>query len=407
MNIIHTAALLCVMQPVGGLALAAPSSQISKLAKKLTAETMIVDGHNDLPWALRVNDLSDLNKIDLSSRQETFHTDIPRLREGGVGLQFWSAYVPAKAGEQGNAVEMTLEQIDLIHRMIENYPKDFTLAATADEAEEAFKNGKIASMIGVEGGYSINRSLAILRVFQKLGVRYMTLTHNKTIEWADSATDDEKHGGLTEFGKTVVSEMNRLGIMVDISHVSSKTMIAAIKVSKSPVIASHSSARYLDNHPRNIGDDVLQLIAKNDGLVMVNFYSGFINKKAVAQIEARKSQRKSLLKAQLTGSEIKYAMQVWDEEHPLERGSVEDILAHIDHIRKVAGINHVGLGSDFDGVPTLPRGLGDVSGYARITQGLLDLGYSIADVRKVLGGNAIRVIRKNEQVARAMQNRSL
>jgi membrane dipeptidase len=374
---------------------------------KLTEEALAIhrdgpvfDGHNDLPWILRERKDLQLRQIDLRQQQKGMHTDIPRLRQGGVGAQFWSAFVPAQTRKTGDAVRMTLEQIDLIHRFVAAYPDAFEMAQTAADVERIRKRGKIASLIGVEGGHSIDNSLAVLRCLYALDVRYMTLTHSDTLDWADSATDEPKSHGLSPFGEQVVREMNRLGMLVDISHVSAETMRHALKVSRAPVIASHSSAYALAEHPRNVPDDVLLLVKQNGGVVMVNFFSGFVVPEAARAVKDMFAELRVLQKKYPDQREFRTAMAQWRKENSIPTGSVHNVVDHIEHIIKVAGIDHVGLGSDFDGITTVPRQLEDVSYYPYITQELLNRGYSRSDILKVLGGNVLRVLRRAEEVAR-------
>ncbi|MEX0714726.1 MAG: dipeptidase, partial [Pirellulales bacterium] len=332
------------------------------------------------------------------------HTDIPRLLRGGVGWQFWSAYVPAETRLTGESLAQTLEQIELIRRLHERYPDVFELASTADDVERIRRAGKIASMIGIEGGHSIQNSLGVLRQLYLQGARYMTLTHSDTLDWADSATDEARHGGLAPFGEEVVREMNRLGMLVDISHVSPETMHDVLRVSRAPVIASHSSAYAIAPHPRNVPDDVLGLIAGNGGLVMVNFFSGFVVPES-ARILNQASQVRRELRTRFAGDKAAFEREYrrWRAEHPIQRGSVHVVVDHIDHVVKVAGIDHVGLGSDFDGVTELPDQLEDVSCYPVITQELLNRGYPKAGIRKILGGNLLAALRRAEAVAREMR----
>jgi membrane dipeptidase len=374
---------------------------------KLTDEAIAIykdapvfDGHNDLPWRLR--DLDDLwlRKIDLRQPQKDLHTDIPRLRKGGVGAQFWSAFVPASTRKKGIAVTQTLEQIDLIHRLARTYPDVFELALTGDDVARIRKQGKIASLIGVEGGHSIDNSLGVLRMLYALGVRYMTLTHSDTLDWADSATDEPKSHGLSPFGEQVVREMNRLGMLVDISHVSAETMRAALRVSRAPVIASHSSAYAVAEHPRNVPDDVLRLIQKNGGVVMVNFFPGFVVPEGARATKEILQIGRELEKKYPDPRDFKAAMEQWRKEHPYPTGSVHHVVDHIEHIRRIAGADHVGLGSDFDGIGRTPRQLEDVSCYPYITQELLNRGHTKEDIRKILGDNILRVLRRAEEVAR-------
>jgi membrane dipeptidase len=364
---------------------------------------LLVDGHNDLPWMFREKKDPSFQVIDLHKAQPGLNTDIPRLRKGGVGAQFWSAYVPASFGKKGIAVRETLEQIDIVHRMVRAYPDDFEMASTADDIVRIHAKGKIASMIGVEGGHSIDNSLAVLRMYYPLGVRYMTLTHSETLDWADSATDKPKSHGLSPFGEQVVREMNKLGMLVDISHVSAETMRHAIRVSKAPVIASHSSAYELANHPRNVPDDVLRMIKEKDGVVMVNFFSGFVVPEATRlTIDLFQTFREMQTKYP-DEKQFQQALEAYRKEHPIPPGTVHDVVDHIEHIIRVAGVDHAGIGSDFDGVTQLPKQLEDVSCYPYITQELLNRGHSAEDVHKVLGGNLLRVMRRAEEVAREMK----
>ena len=374
--------------------------RLNEEALRIHREAIVIDGHNDLPWMLGEKADGFFKRLDLRKPQKGLHTDIPRLRKGGVGAQFWSAFVAASTAKTGQAVTKTLEQIDLIHKFVKDYPDTFAMARTADDIVRIHKDGKIASLIGVEGGHSIDNSLGVLRMYYRLGVRYMTLTHADTIDWADSATDEPRHGGLTDFGEKVVKEMNRLGMLVDISHVSEKTMKHALRISKAPVIASHSSAFALAPHPRNVPDDVLKLIAKNGGIVMVNFYPGFITAEGARVSKEFLQVFRDLRKKYPKDAEWREAMRQWQRDHPVPRGSVLDVVDHIEHIVKTAGIDHAGLGSDFDGIGAVPRQLEDVSYFPYITQELLNRGYRREDIHKILGGNLLRVMRQAEEVAK-------
>jgi membrane dipeptidase len=373
---------------------------VTDAARAIHRDAILVDGHNDLPWQFREKKDLSFQKLDINRRQPKLHTDIPRLREGGVGCQFWAAYVPASTGHDHSAVKMTLEQIDVIHRMIDAHPKDFAFAGSVADILRIHKEGKIASLIGVEGGHSIDNSLGVLRTYYLLGVRYMTLTHSETLDWADSATDAAKHHGLTEFGEQVVREMNRLGMLVDISHVSAETMRHALKVTRAPLIASHSSAFALANHPRNVPDDVLKLVAKNGGVVMVNFFPGFIVPEAARAMREMFQAARQLKEKYPKEEDFNIALQAWQKEHPITNlGDVHTVVDHIEHIIKTAGIDHVGLGSDFDGINAVPKQLEDVSCYPNITQELLNRGYNREQILKVLGGNFLRVFKLVEEEA--------
>jgi membrane dipeptidase len=369
-------------------------------ARELHAHSLLIDGHNDMPWEIRKQGGSSFDKMDISKPQPTLQTDIPKLRKGGVGAQFWSVWVPVEAGYRGEALSMTLEQIDLVKRMIERYPGTFEVALTADDIERNHANGKIASMIGVEGGHCIEESLAALEKLYNLGARYMTLTHTDSLGWADSATDAAKNNGLTPFGKQVVQRMNELGMMVDLSHVSAKTMRDAIATSEAPVIFSHSSAFGVCPSPRNVPDDVLKSLKNKDGVVMVNFFSGYVVPSAAkTAIEEMDFERE--LKKKFNGDKTLYEPELkrWKASHKYARGSIHDLLDHIDHMAKVAGTEFIGIGSDFDGVNLLPTQLEDASCYPYITQGLIDRGYTDEQIKGILGGNLLRVMRGVEAYA--------
>ncbi|MEO2033922.1 MAG: dipeptidase [Planctomycetaceae bacterium] len=347
---------------------------LTELGSNVHAAGLLFDGHNDLPWQMREIGSSSFDVFDIRLDQPKLHTDINRLRKGGVKAQFWSVYVPAKADQTGEALLQTVQQIDLVHNMVKRYPDVFEMAANVDDVERIAKSGKIASMMGIEGGYSIESSLANIQRLYDLGCRYMTLTHSKSLEWADSATDDPICGGLSEFGEQVVLEMNRVGMLIDLSHVSAECMRESLNVTKAPVIFSHSSAQAINKHPRNVPDDVLKMMPENGGVVMVNFYSKFV---IPTELLERQNQA---------------------------RGSIHDVVDHIEHIIRVAGIDHVGIGSDFDGVPRLPVQLDDVSAYPLITQELLNRDHTPADIHKLLGGNMLRSMRRAEFVAVKMRS---
>jgi membrane dipeptidase len=363
-------------------------------AAEVHARALLIDGHNDLPWRLRSEGDVAFGTIDLARRLDSGHTDIPRLRLGGVDAQFWSVYIPS---EHPNPSRTVLQQIDLVCRMAERYPDDLELARTADDVGRIVDSGKIASLIGIEGGVAIEEDLSLLRTFARLGVRSMSLTHNSTLPWADAATDEPISGGLSPFGERVVREMNRLGMLVDISHVSEATMDDCLRVSEAPVIASHSSAFAIAPHPRNVPDAILRRLPENGGVIMVNFYPSFI----VPNVSARLAEARERLRAEHPDEQAyREAMRAWIDEHAEElRGDVSVVADHVDHIARVAGIDHVGIGGDYDGINTVPVGLEDVSTYPKLTEELMRRGYSDEDVAKVLGGNALRVLRQAEEVA--------
>lgn len=369
-------------------------------AKAIHAQVPLIDGHNDYPWALRgIDPGRDFTKADITKSAPALMTDIPRLRAGGVGGQFWSVYVPSTLPAP-EAVTATLEQIDVVHRMTKRWPETFELALTADDVERAFKKGHIGSMIGIEGGHSIDSSLAALRQMFALGARYMTLTHNNNTPWADAAADQPAHGGLTTFGEEVVREMNWLGMLVDLSHVSPDTMDDALRVAAAPVIFSHSSARAVADVPRNVPDAILRQMPKNGGVVMVSFVPGFTSPEVVAY-DRRSGAERTRLQQTMPNDEagVNRAMDAWRKTNPGPRATIAQVADHIDHIRKVAGIDHIGLGGDFDGITEVVQGLEDVSTYPALSAELLKRGYSDDDVKKVIGLNVLRAMRQAERVS--------
>ncbi|MDT0346829.1 dipeptidase [Streptomyces litchfieldiae] len=375
-------------------------------ARELLAEHPVVDGHNDLPWALRERVGYDLDRCDIAADQSgQVHTDLPRLRAGGVGAQFWSVYVSAVLSGD-SAVSACLEQIDVVGRLQDRYPEHLRPARTADDMAAARAEGRIASLMGAEGGHSINNSLATLRAFHRLGVRYMTLTHNNTIDWADSATDEPRHDGLSAFGEEVVREMNRMGMLVDLSHVAPATMRDALRVTEAPVIFSHSSARAVCDHPRNVPDDVLAALPANGGVAMATFVPNFVLPAAVEwSIGAAENLRAHGLHPLDTTERAMAVHRAYEEAHPRPHATVATVADHLDHMREVAGIDHIGIGGDYDGTAFLPDGLEDVTGYPRLIAELLERRWSPADLAKLTWHNAVRVLRDAEAVARDLSER--
>ncbi|MEV7217450.1 dipeptidase [Kitasatospora cineracea] len=373
-------------------------------ARAVLRTTPVVDGHNDLPWAMRAQAGYDLDAVDLTADQShRLHTDLGRLRAGGVGAQFWSVYVPAElAGD--DAVSATLEQVDFVKQMTERHPEHLRLALTADDVEAARAEGRIASLMGAEGGHSINSSLATLRALYELGVRYLTLTHNSNVPWADSATDEPVHGGLSAFGEEVVREMNRLGMLVDLSHVSADTMRDALRVSEAPVVFSHSSARAVCDHPRNVPDDVLAGLPANGGVVMATFVPKFVLPAAIEwTLAADENMRAEGLHPLETTPEAMAVQRAYEAAHPRPVATAATVADHLDHLREVAGVDHIGLGGDYDGTAFTPAGLEDVSGYPVLVAELLRRGWSEADLAKLTWHNALRALRGAETVARRLR----
>jgi membrane dipeptidase len=373
-------------------------------ARDLLSRHPILDGHNDLPWTLRVADEVDLDTTDLAGSVTAIQTDWPRVAAGGLGAQFWSVYVSADlAGE--TAVTTTLEQIDLVHELIRRYPDILELALTADDVERIIAAGKVASLIGAEGGHSIGSSLGTLRAMYALGVRYMTLTHNRSLPWADSATDDPISGGLSPFGREVVREMQRLGMLVDLSHVSPGTMRDALDAAEGPLIFSHSSALAICDHPRNVPDDILARLPANGGTCMVNFVPAFVSQ-ACRDWErgfAEDARQRGFDFKNVPGrGQAKELRQEWIAKHPRPAVKLAEVANHVEHVREVAGVDHVGIGSDYDGVDWLPEGLEDTSTYPALIAELLRRGWSEEDCGKLASGNIIRTLRAAEETARAL-----
>lgn len=385
----------------------AQTSAVSARIDRILREVPLIDGHNDLPYQFEERAKDHIAQIDLRQDQSkitpALNTDIARLRQGRIGAQFWSVYVPTSL-KGADAVRAVIEQIDVVHRMDDTYPDTFELARTADDIVRIHRSGKIASLIGMEGGHSIDNSLAVLRQLYALGARYMTITHSDNDDWADSATADPVHGGLTPFGKLVIGEMNRLGMLVDLSHVAPKTMNDVLDIAAAPVIFSHSSARALTNHARNVPDDVLRRVKDNDGVVMVTWVPAFVSEKARlrdASRDAEEARLKSLFKGQ--PETVKAKLAEWEIANPAPRATVQDVADHIDHIVQIAGADHTGIGADLDGMTTTIEGLGNADDYPKLFAELIRRGYTDDQLKGIAGLNVLRVMRKNEAVAARLQ----
>ena len=404
------AALLMAAMTISYSAHAQPiDPKVQARIDRILKATPLIDGHNDIAEQLRENHELKVEGLASGTDKWPAHplmTDMARLRQGRLGAQFWSVYIPSEVtGDR--AIRDTLEEIDIVKRMVKAYPADLELAGSADDIVRIHKSGKVASLIGIEGGHQIGGSLAALRSFYELGARYMTLTHFKNNEFADSATDDPKYHGITDFGRAVIHEMNRVGMLVDLSHVSPETMRAALEVTKAPVLFTHSDARALADHPRNVPDDVLRLLAANGGVVMVNFYIGHLSPDFI-QWSAAKAAEDARLKALYVGQPERrdLAMKTWVEAHPAPRANVGLIADHIEHVAKIAGHDHVGIGGDLDGIgiDEAAAGMNSVSGYPLLFAELIRRGWSDENLAKVAGGNVLRVMRQAEAVARSMKN---
>jgi membrane dipeptidase len=398
-----------ILQPTAFLLLAvaacapapAPDGSSIDRARRILTEVPLIDGHNDLPWEVRRKYDLDWDRLDIAEPQPQLMTDIPRLRAGGVGAVFWSTYSPSSF-EGRIAARAGFEENDVVHRMIARYPETFELALTAADIERIFADGKIGSLIGLEGGHMIENSLGLLRAFFRDGVRYMTLTHSRNTDWADAATDDAEHDGLTAFGEEVVREMNRLGMMVDISHASDATMMDVLRVTEAPVIYSHSSSRHFTPHRRNVPDEIAAMTADNGGLIMVNYVASFTYLPAWERSQRRRAHEDAL-ELRFDEATVEDSLDAWDEANPVIPSTLSVIADHIEHLRDVAGVDHVGIGSDLDGIDTPPEGLEDASTFPALVAELLDRGWNEEDVKKVVGLNALRVMRAVEATAARLQ----
>jgi len=373
-------------------------------ARRVLRAVPLIDGHNDLPWTIRNFEPAprDVEAYDLR-KTTTGHTDLARLKKGMVGGQFWSIYIPGEIKDSGFA-RVQLEQFDIARRVVAKYPEAFEWALTAAALRRAHQRGRVGSLLGLEGGHAIENSLGALRVYYDLGARYMTLTHNVTLAWADAANDSAKHGGLTKFGEEVVREMNRLGMLVDLSHVSPGTMSDALNVAEAPVIFSHSSARRLTDVPRNVPDSILRRLPQNGGVVMVTFVPGFVSQRLVDH-GSHRSARAAELRSRYASDSAAAARELadWDRANPAPRATLADVADHIEHIRKTAGVDHVGIGGDFDGITEVVQGLEDVTTYPALFAELSRRGWSELDLRKLAGENVLRALARAEQVARRLQ----
>ncbi len=375
-------------------------------AVEILESVPLFDGHNDTPWQYRNRvgyKFSELDFHDTSGLEDPMHTDIQRLKEGRIGAQWWSVYVNAHMPEE-EAVKRTMEQIDFVYRMAEEYPDEFEVAYTADDVERIFDDGKIASLIGMEGGHSIANSLGVLRRFYELGARYMTVTHSRTLDWADAAGDTPVHNGLTEFGEEVIREMNRLGMLVDLSHVSTETMKDVLQIAEAPVIFSHSSVRAVSGHVRNVPDDVLPKVKENNGIIMVTYVGSYVSEERRQYYAERRAYRSKMeyLYPGLPDS-VDSKMEEWESTHEVPETTLEQLADHIDHIRDEIGVEYIGIGSDYDGTSSLPVGLEDVSTYPDLFAELLRRGYSEEDLRKIAGLNMLRVMREAEEVSKRLR----
>ena len=380
----------------------APSARDRAVAQRVLTAVPLIDGHNDLPWAIRnaKGAPRDVDAYDLR-RPTPGHTDLARLATGRVGGQFWSVYIPGNIKDSGFA-RVQLEQIDIARRVIAKYPERLRFVTTAAGVRSAFAAGRIGSLMGMEGGHAIENSLGALRAYYDAGVRYMTLTHNQTLDWADAATDSARRGGLTPFGREVVREMNRLGMLVDLSHVAPSVMSQALDATEAPVIFSHSSARAIADHPRNVPDSILARLPKNGGVVMVTFVPGFVSPSIIAWNRQRAAKAADLRKGADTAA-ARRELDAWIAANPTPKATLADVANHVDHIRKVAGVDHVGLGGDFDGIDTVVEGLEDVSTYPALIAELSRRGWSEADLRKLVGENILRVMASAERVSERLR----
>ncbi len=395
--LLSLATCACIGALVAAPATAQDADPYLEHARELMRQVPLIDGHNDLPWGIRVGYSNSVDSFDFAARHSSGHTDIPRLREGLVGAQFWSTWTPSSFEHKG-AARAGMEQGDIVHQMVELYPETFEMAGTAADVMRIFRSGKIACMLGLEGGHMIENSLGLLRAFYRDGVRYMTLTHSDNVDWADAATDALEHGGLTPFGEEVVREMNRLGMLVDMSHASDSTAWDVLRVSEAPVIFSHSSSRHFTSHPRNVPDDIAIAAAENGAVIMVNFVLQFIYQPAFEWYDERKE-----LRARLRADGVDTTATAWMEANPRPRPDLGIVADHMDHLRNLIGADYIGIGSDFDGIEMPPSGLDDVSQFPNLIAELLRRGWGDDEVLKVLGLNVLRAMQKAELVAQRLQ----
>jgi membrane dipeptidase len=399
-----SAGLLLVLGAALSCAPASPEEDGLEHAHRLMSRTPLIDGHNDLPWALRDRNESMPLAIDLGTRQDGLMTDMVKIRQGRLGGQFWACYVPTQAVERGEAGRLALEQFDLIHGLVAAYPETLEWALTAAELRAVHARGRVGCLVGVEGGHMLENSLARLHEYYRLGARYMTLTHGDNTDWADSATDEPEHGGLTRFGEEVVREMNWLGMLVDLSHVSDDTMRDALRVSAAPVIFSHSSARGVADHIRNVPDDLLRLTGDNGGVVMVTFAASFVSPEAARARRGFYDAWRRIARESPGDPEARRrAIDAWLEEHPAPPATLAQVGDHLEHIRAVAGMDAVAIGSDFDGISSGPVGLEDVSRFPNLVVEMIDRGWSDDEIAQLLGENLLRVLEEAESVARRLQ----
>jgi membrane dipeptidase len=390
---IRLACALLLFIPAVGVAQDPISDAALERAKELLRSTPLIDGHNDLPWLIREETSGDVAAFQLEHKND-FDTDIPRLREGLVGAQFWSVWIPGET-PAADSKQLQLEQIETAHRIIDAHPDTFELALTANDIERIHGDGKIASLLGMEGAYGLENSLEAIGNFYQIGVRYITLTHNVSLDWADAALGEQSNGGLTDFGREVVLEMNRTGMIVDIAHTSPATMHQALDVSRAPVIWSHAAAKALVDHPRNVPDDVLSRLPENGGVVMVTFIPSFLSKEVWEMEEGLWATDAAIESVR----EYRETWLAYDQEFGAVRATISDVADHIEHIRDIAGIDHVGIGSDYWGMPDMPIGLEDVSGFPRLFAALIERGWSDDGLRKLAGENLLRVMREVEEEA--------
>lgn len=410
MRVLLALPALIAVSAVGAVAVAqpAPSARDRAVAERVLTAVPLIDGHNDLPWAIRnaKGAPRDVDAYDLR-KPTPGHTDLARLAAGRVGGQFWSVYIPGNIRDSGFA-RVQLEQIDIARRVIARYPERLRFATTAAQVRAAFAAGRIGSLLGMEGGHAIENSLGALRAYYDAGVRYMTLTHNQTLDWADAATDSAKRGGLTPFGREVVREMNRLGMLVDLSHVAPSVMSQALDVSAAPVIFSHSSARGIADHPRNVPDSILARLPKNGGVVMVTFVPGFVSPSLIAWNRTRAAKAAELRRGMAGDTTAaRRELEAWLAANPAPKATLADVADHVDHVRKIAGVDHVGLGGDFDGIDTVIEGLEDVSKYPGLFAELSRRGWTEAELRKLAGENILRVMGRAESVSARLRRERL